>query len=630
MTAPPAGSAGSGGTGSIHNGDNSSGGGCVLEAAPTGTGLAGLLTAAAGPGERYAGLDDAALAGAVRRWADEESWCHGRMLAAVREMIRRRPLAGHEAKAPGGIPSAWQATLGDEVALVLRSGQGTADKLLALAWALEVRLPLTAAALDAGILNPSLARMIASETSVLSDADARAAEAAVAGWWAGKTWPQLRRRLAAAVINTDPDGAEKRREESQRQAQVRMWQDRTGTCGLSASGLPADRALMADRAVQARARAYKKWGIGEPMHLLRVRAFLDLLTQTDSRADFEKTAPAASVTPDTDTPDSDVPDSDSQDSDSPDSDSQDADGTDDADARDDGLAGSWDDDEDGNGEDGEDEDGDGGGPDGGGNGPDDGDGDGPAGPGPSSLGLPANLDLTIPLADLLGLARRAGEARNLGTIDPGTATGLALAAARDPRTAIGIIITDPQGHAIGYARARKRRTWAAPPPGPGPQGTLWAEPDQPRPDSSTVTFTPAGPPPARGYGDQAGYGSWVLRIGDLELALTIDPIPGGDCDHRYETKGYRPGPRLRRLVQVRDGECVMPVCSRHPKGTDFEHAIPWPAGPTCTCNGGCRCRHDHLVKQTKGWSVKQFPGGIHQWTTPSGRTYRKGPREYPI
>jgi Domain of unknown function (DUF222) len=595
LAEPPA---GGGGTGNIHNQDNSNSGhgaGAALEYAPTGTGLAGLLVAAAGPGERYAGLDDAGLAGVVRRWADEEAWCHGRMLAAIREMIRRRPLAGREAKTPDGMPSMWQATLGDEVALVLRSGQGAADKLVALAWTLEVRLPLTGAALDAGILNASLARMIASETSVLSDADARAAEAAVAGWWAGKTWPQLQKKLAAAVINIDPDGAEKRRAESQRQAQVRMWQDRTGTSGLSATGLPADRALMADRAVQARARAYKKWGIPEPMHLLRVRAFLDLLTQTDSRADFEKTTPAT-TTPGSGTPGNGTPDSDRQD----------ADPTDHA--------------EDEDGEDGEDG--------GGRSGPDD--GDGPAGPGPSSLGLPANLDLTIPLADLLGQARRAGEARNLGTIDPGTARDLALAAARDPRTSIGIIITDPAGHAIGYARARKRRTGAAPPPRPGPHDMLWPEPDQPRPDSTAVTLTPAGPPPAGGYGDQAGYGTWILRIGDLDLILAIDPIPGGACDHRYETRAYRPSPRLRRLVQIRDGECVMPVCTRHPRGTDFEHAIPWPVGPTCTCNGGCRCRHDHLVKQTRGWSVKQLPDGIHQWTTPSGRTYRKGPREYPI
>src|SRR5580658_813427 len=274
--------------------------GSTLESAPTGTALAGLLTAAAGPGDRYPGLDDAALAGAVRRWADEESWCHGRVLAAIREMIRRYPLAGYEAKTPGGMPSAWQATLADEIALVLRSGQGSADKLVALAWTLEVRLPLTGAALDAGVLNASLARMIAAETSVLSDAGAREAEAAVAGWWAGKTWPQIQKRLAATVINIDPDGAEKRREDSERQAQVRMWRDRTGTCGLSGTGLPTDQTLMADRAVQARARAYKKWGIAEPVHLLRVRAFLDLLTGTDSRADFDKTTPAA--TPDSATP----------------------------------------------------------------------------------------------------------------------------------------------------------------------------------------------------------------------------------------------------------------------------------------------------------------------------------------
>jgi uncharacterized protein DUF222 len=598
MAAPPA---GSGGTPS-----NSS----ALETTPAGTALAGLLTAAAGPGDRYPSLDDGGLAGTVRRWADEESWCHGRVLAAIREMIRRYPLAGHEAKTAGGMPSAWQATLVDEVALVLRSGQGSADKLVALAWTLEVRLPLTGAALDAGILNPSLARMIADETSVLSDADAREAEAAVAGWWAGKTWPQLRKKLAAAVINIDPDGAAKRREDSARQAQVRMWQDRTGTSGLSATGLPTDQALLADRAVQARARAYKKWGIAEPVHLLRVRAFLDLLTGTDSRADHPRTVPAGS-TPDSGTPGSGRPgDADNADR------HGDADGADDANGGQDG----WDDDEPGDGD----------GPDGG-NGPDDdGDGDGPAGPGPSTLGLPANLDLTIPLADLLGLARRAGEARNLGTIDPGTARDLAVAAARDPRTRIGIIVTDPEGHAIGYARARKRRPGAAAPPGPGPQDTLWPEPDPSRPgDNSTVAFTPAGPPPPGGYGDQGGYGTWDLRIGDLNLTVTIDPIPGGDCDHRYETKGYKPSARLRRLVQVRDGECVMPVCSRHPKGTDFEHAIPWPAGPTCLCNGGCRCRHDHLVKQTRGWSVKQLPGGIHQWTTPSGRTYSKGPREYP-
>ncbi len=36
------------------------------------------------------------------------------------------------------------------------------------------------------------------------------------------------------------------------------------------------------------------------------------------------------------------------------------------------------------------------------------------------------------------------------------------------------------------------------------------------------------------------------------------------------------------------------------------------------------------VKQSPGWAVTQPRPGYHQWTTPSGRQYTKGPKEYPI
>ena len=52
--------------------------------------------------------------------------------------------------------------------------------------------------------------------------------------------------------------------------------------------------------------------------------------------------------------------------------------------------------------------------------------------------------------------------------------------------------------------------------------------------------------------------------------------------------------------------------------------------PRCACNGGCRCRRDHRVKQSPGWSVTQPRPGYHQWTTPSGRTYTSEPTRYPI
>jgi hypothetical protein len=118
-----------------------------------------------------------------------------------------------------------------------------------------------------------------------------------------------------------------------------------------------------------------------------------------------------------------------------------------------------------------------------------------------------------------------------------------------------------------------------------------------------------------------------LGIGKLDLTVKITAIPGGDCGHEYQSAGYQPSDTLRRLVQIRDGECTLPVCVRHPRSCEWEHTVPWPQGKTCSCNGAMRCRHDHRVKEA--WTVEQLPSGWHQWTSPSGRTYTKGPREYP-
>jgi hypothetical protein len=229
--------------------------------------------------------------------------------------------------------------------------------------------------------------------------------------------------------------------------------------------------------------------------------------------------------------------------------------------------------------------------------------------------------LTIPLAPLLGLAERPGEAHGLGVLDPGLARRLAAEAARNPRSEFRIVVTDEDGQATGFGLAIRRRSPEAARP---PQSRL-GEPGPPRDGSPmpAVTFSRAG------AGPDGGYGSWTLTIGDAMFTVKLLPIPQGECDHRYESAGYHPSETLRWLVQIRDGECTMPVCVRHPRGCDWEHAVPWPAERTCNCNGGARCRHDHLIKQDPRWSVRQLPGGYHQWTTPSGLSYTKGPKQYP-
>jgi hypothetical protein len=138
--------------------------------------------------------------------------------------------------------------------------------------------------------------------------------------------------------------------------------------------------------------------------------------------------------------------------------------------------------------------------------------------------------------------------------------------------------------------------------------------------------------PRDGPGPPGGHGSWALTLpGGPELAVHLSPVPVTGCDHRHESRGYQPSDTLRHLVEIRDGECTFPTCSRHARGCDFEHATPYDqGGKTCACNAGARSRKCHKVKQSRGWTVTQPRPGWHRWTTPAGRTYTQGPMQYPV
>jgi hypothetical protein len=220
--------------------------------------------------------------------------------------------------------------------------------------------------------------------------------------------------------------------------------------------------------------------------------------------------------------------------------------------------------------------------------------------------------LTLPLTTLLGLAERPGAAHGLGPLDPALVRDLAATTAGSPHSQWCTTITDSQGVAVAHGcakPARGKRNRPASRDGPA----RWA-------------FTPTDDP-----GPPGGYGTWTLTLpGGRELAVKLEPIPVTGCDHRHESRGYQPSDTLRHLVQVRDGTCTFPPCSRQARESDFEHAVPYhKGGRTCACNGGARSRRCHRVKQSKGWTVTQPQPGWHQWTTPAGRTYTQGPMQYP-
>ena len=124
------------------------------------------------------------------------------------------------------------------------------------------------------------------------------------------------------------------------------------------------------------------------------------------------------------------------------------------------------------------------------------------------------------------------------------------------------------------------------------------------------------------------------RSGEAAAAGGAAELVRGTAAALAELRAILPGQPGDRLVVApggsRDGECTFPPCSRHARNCDFEHATPYDqGGKTCACNAGARSRRCHRVKQSRGWTVTQPWPGWHQCITPAGRTYIRGPMQYP-
>ena len=265
---------------------------------------------------------------------------------------------------------------------------------------------------------------------------------------------------------------------------------------------------------------------------------------------------------------------------------------------------------------------------------------------------PRLADLVLPLATLLGWAERPGEGYRLGPLDPVLCRELAIAAAGSPYSRLCVTVTDSDGIAVGHGCARAPRRGKRPAgadhvgpaehldPGSGHDaGTLPARVNLTIAVARLAELTTrTGPPgwtswsftPDTDPGPPGGYGAWTLTLPNgRNLTVDLLPVPTFECDHRYESHAYQPNDTLRHLVQIRDGDCTFPPCSRHARESDFEHAVPYDkGGRTCACNAGARSRACHQVKQARGWKLTQPTPGRHQWETPSGRTYVQGPKRY--
>jgi hypothetical protein len=202
------------------------------------------------------------------------------------------------------------------------------------------------------------------------------------------------------VMRVAAEKARRRREAEARRARVERWAEDSGNAALAGRELPPAEVLAAGDRVNAWATALKEAGLPGSTDQLRARAFLDLLLGVDSRP-----RPGAG--------DGGCGGCGGEDAGA----AEPGDGTRAGDGESDGGA-------DRGGEDGK-------GASTGGRGTEGGGGPGPAGTGgaPGGLGpgplaglvppaFAAHVNLTVPLATLLGLAGRPGELPGIGPVDP--------------------------------------------------------------------------------------------------------------------------------------------------------------------------------------------------------------------
>ena len=161
-------------------------------------------------------------------------------------------------------------------ALLTLTGRG-AGRVLDLAISLR-RLPLTARALAAGMIDLPRVAVIADETTGLDDDHAAAVERHILVRAPGQTTSQVRAAARRAVFAADPRATRKRQEQAQREARVERWDEHAGTAALAGRDLPPAAVIAADQHISALARGLRAAGLAGTADQLRAQVFLALLS----------------------------------------------------------------------------------------------------------------------------------------------------------------------------------------------------------------------------------------------------------------------------------------------------------------------------------------------------------------
>lgn len=95
------------------------------------------------------------------------------------------------------------------------------------------------------------------------------------------------------------------------------------------------------------------------------------------------------------------------------------------------------------------------------------------------------------------------------------------------------------------------------------------------------------------------------------------------------TDTYQRTAAIDRFLRARDRHCRWPECTLPAVRCEVDHTRDHAlGGPTDVTNLAHLCQRHHTQKQFTRWKVRQLPGGVLEWTSPTGRTYTDEPLPY--
>ncbi len=354
-------------------------------------------------------LDDDQLTGVLQAANRLAAWSASVRVAVVSGLAARRERSGRKS-------GDWRPFdhVDDEVAVALTVTRRSAARLLDLALGLD-RLPLTRAALAAGLIDERRAEVIAEEMAGLDDEHTAAVEKLIIGRAPKLTSGQLRALVRRAVLSADPKAARRRKEKALQDARVEVFPETSGTAALAGRDLPPADVLAADKHLTALAQAMKAAGQPGTLDILRARAYLHLLSGQ----------PAATLIPATATPGgarSEPPRGGGP---------QDAPRGPGGGAHDPAASGSS------------------------------------ASGGPAPAGLRGTVNLIMPLSTWLGWTQAPGDVPGYGPVDAEDSRTLAGRLARSPGNQWCVTLTSSDGHPVAHACARHGPPGTGQPASPG-------------------------------------------------------------------------------------------------------------------------------------------------------------------